>query len=98
MVKTIRRSYLGVFTMLAAIALLCVLATSSVAAPGDTTRVSVDSSGTQANGGSVNASITPDGRYLVIDSDATNLVAGDTNGLADIFVRDLQMGTTERVN
>ena len=39
-----------------------------------------------------------DGSYLVFDSDATNLVPGDTNGMADVFVRDLAAGTTERVS
>src|SRR5262249_31716922 len=32
------------------------------------------------------------------ESDATNLVPGDTNGARDIFVRDRQAGTTERVS
>jgi Tol biopolymer transport system component len=61
------------------------------------TRASVGTSGA-ANGGSSFASISADGRYVAFDSDATNLVAGDTNGTTDIFVRDLQAGTTERVS
>ncbi len=44
------------------------------------------------------ASISADGRYVVFQSDATNLVAGDTNQTSDIFVRDLLTGTTERVS
>src|SRR5262249_47181236 len=37
---------------------------------------------------------TPDGRYVAFVSEASNLVAGDSNGIADVFVRDLQTGTT----
>src|SRR5262245_22104251 len=44
------------------------------------------------------ASITPDGRFVAFMSFADNLVAGDTNGVADVFVRDRLTGTTERVS
>jgi Tol biopolymer transport system component len=54
--------------------------------------------GGPANAKSNWASISADGRYVAFQSDATNLVAGDTNGQPDIFVRDLQAGTTERVS
>jgi Tol biopolymer transport system component len=63
-----------------------------------TTRVNVDSSGAQANNVSQNPSISADGRFVAFTSFATNLVPGDTNGFADIFVRDRQGGTTERVS
>jgi hypothetical protein len=95
MVRTIRRGYFGAVTVLAAMVLLCVLAGSSAASPGDTIRVSVDSSGTQANSDNfltVGSSTSDNGRYVAFASDATNLVAGDTNGRNDIFVRDLQGG------
>ncbi len=69
---------------------------------GTTERVSKNSSGTQANTrlgyGSRNPTISADGRYVAFHSDATNLVAGDTNGSRDVFVRDLQAQTTERVS
>ena len=69
------------------------------AAPGDTTRVSVDSSGNQAqNGDSLRNYISSDGRYVAFSSRATNLVASDTNNSYDVFVRDRQAGTTERVS
>jgi hypothetical protein len=55
---------------------------------GTTERVSVDSTGTQAQGLSSLHTITPDGRFVAFTSFAANLVAGDTNGFADIFVRD----------
>ena len=65
---------------------------------GGTERVSVDSAGTQGNGWSVHASISADGRYVAFDSDATNLVPGDTNGYRDVFVHDRLTGVTERVS
>jgi Tol biopolymer transport system component len=63
-----------------------------------TTRVSVDSSGAEANGASTDPAVSVDGRYIVFTSAATNLVAGDTNGKTDIFLRDTVSGTTVRVS
>ena len=63
-----------------------------------TQRVSVDSGGAQANGDSHLPSISADGRYVAIHSYAYNLVPGDTNGSSDVFLRDRQTGTTERVS
>ena len=71
---------------------------------GTTQRVSVSSAGRQGNGGSglLNGmggpSISADGRYVAFDSEATNLVKGDTNNTADVFVHDRLTGTTERVS
>lgn len=65
---------------------------------GITTRVSTDSNGNQSNGMSFTASISADGRYVTFESYASNLVSGDTNGKADIFVKDLQTGSTTRVS
>ncbi len=65
---------------------------------GTTTRVSVDSGGLQGNAISRSPAINGDGRYVAFRSDATNLVAGDTNGQMDIFVRDTVAGTTTRVS
>jgi Tol biopolymer transport system component len=65
---------------------------------GITTRVSVGSSGAQANGESYAPSISADGRYVAFASDATNLVDGDTNATGDVFVRDITLGTTTRVS
>jgi len=61
-------------------------------------RDSVDSSGAEANGWSELGSISADGRFVAFDSAATNLVSGDTNGAADIFVHDRTTGVTERVS
>ena len=65
---------------------------------GTTERVSLDSGGAQGNGDSLGTSISADGRCVAFASRATNLVAGDTNGWMDAFVRDRQSGTTERVS
>jgi uncharacterized repeat protein (TIGR01451 family) len=53
-----------------------------------TTRVSVDSSGVEANALSYGPSISADGRFVAFGSLANNLVPGDTNGSLDVFVRD----------
>jgi len=66
---------------------------------GTTVRISVADNETQADDGSYDASISPDGRYVAFTSLATNLVGGDdTNSNTDVFVRDLTDGTTTRVS
>ncbi|MEW6744265.1 MAG: hypothetical protein AB1486_16045 [Planctomycetota bacterium] len=67
-------------------------------ATGLTTRVSVDSAANQANGRSLRPSISDDGRYVAFESVADNLVAGDSNGVADVFVHDCLTGATIRVS
>ena len=68
--------------------------------PGEvsTVRVSVRSDCTEADQASAAPSISGDGRYVAFESDADNLVADDTNNKIDIFVHDLQTGTTTRVS
>jgi len=65
---------------------------------GVTERVSVDSSGSEANNNSIDPSISADGRYVAFESLASNLVAGDTNNREDIFVHDRTTGITTRVS
>ncbi len=65
---------------------------------GSTTRVSVSSSGGQSNHDSFEADISDDGRYVVFRSNASNLVADDTNKRFDVFVHDRQSGQTMRVS
>lgn len=67
-----------------------------------TERVSVGSHGVPGNGASyiflAPFSISGNGRFVTFESEATNLVQGDTNELKDVFVRDRQSGTTVRVS
>lgn len=65
---------------------------------GTTTRISVSSTGVQSNGDSTRPKISADGRFAVFESDATNLVSGDTNLLTDVFLRDLVGGVTTRLS
>src|SRR5258706_13563804 len=74
-------------------ALLSGTVPSVSAAQGDLARVSVDSGGAQANGGSTHDQISGDGRFVVFESNATNL-AGGTGGL---FLKDRQTGAVTRV-
>jgi Tol biopolymer transport system component len=62
------------------------------------TRVSVSSTGNQANQDSFTPSISADGRFVAFNSSASNIVPGDTNNENDIFVRDLLTNTTTRVS
>ena len=70
---------------------------------GSTVRVSVASNGKQAGGDRTNTgsnapAISADGRYVAFHSADTNVVPGDTNRTADIFVRDLKAGRTARLS
>jgi len=65
---------------------------------GTTSRVSLDSSGTQADGDSFSPSISTDGRFVAFSSVAGNLVPNDKNGSSDIFVHDRLNEITERVS
>jgi hypothetical protein len=65
---------------------------------GTTIRVSVDSSGREADGDSYSPAISGGGRYVAFYSEASNLVPGDTNGVNDIFVHDVVSGITSRVS
>jgi hypothetical protein len=64
---------------------------------GQMTRVSVGPAGGQANGESFEPSLSADGRFVTFVSLASNLVASDINGTADIFVHDRQTGQTTLV-
>jgi hypothetical protein len=71
-------------------ALLTLVLGTAAAAPASAqiTRLSVSTAGLEANGHSRAPSVSANGRYVAFESTATNLVAGDTNGVSDIFVRD----------
>lgn len=52
----------------------------------------------EPNSSSFNSAISATGRHVAFDSIASNLVAGDTNALGDVFVRDTQTRITRRVS
>jgi len=86
-------------SVLSAVALVLPGPASAVGmATGGTTRVSMSSAGAQANGHSTSTAISANGRYVAFDSEASNLVPGDTNRSQDVFVRDRQNGVTSRVS
>ena len=85
------RRTMGLFAAAAAIVLVGTASGGGPAAGGPSRAV-------QANGASGPAGISADGRYVLFDSTASNLVPGDTNGAQDVFVRDLKTATTERVS
>ncbi|MGZ4148275.1 MAG: hypothetical protein ACXVPL_11290 [Actinomycetota bacterium] len=66
---------------------------------GTTERMSVSSSGRHGNGSSVADALSPDGRYVLFTSAASDLSVGaDTNGVRDVFLRDRRLGITRRVS
>jgi hypothetical protein len=58
--------------------------------------ISKTAAGVQGNGTSGQSRLTTDGRFVVFGSTASNLVTGDTNGIADIFLKDRQTGALTR--
>ena len=65
---------------------------------GITERISISAAGAQGDDGSDWPSISANGRFVAFHSYATNLAPNDTNGYPDVFVRDRQLGITERIN
>jgi Tol biopolymer transport system component len=80
------------------LALVVAAGGSEIVAEQTTERVSVDSAGAPGNHQSIAPAISADGRFVAFASVSSNLVADDTNGFQDIFVRDRRSGTTERVS
>jgi Tol biopolymer transport system component len=97
---SVRGCALGLVAIVSALAFVLLLANDhlSLALPGTTERVSVDSAGNQGNDHSWAAAISAEGRYVAFLSYASNLVPGDSNGVGDVFVHDRQTGITERVS
>lgn len=58
--------------------------------------MSVASSGAQAARGAYEPAISARGRFVAFCSDSRDLVGGDSNGVFDVFVRDLRTGITTR--
>ena len=65
---------------------------------GTTERASVTADGVEGNGDSASVALSGDGRYLAFVSAASNLVIGDGNGVADVFVRDQATGIVQRAS
>src|SRR5882672_7332655 len=76
----------------------CVLLAASNSRAQATVRVSVSSAGAEAHGRSFSPALSADGRYVAFVGEADDLVAGDSNGSKDVFVRDRFAGTTVRVS
>lgn len=90
-----RRFHLLAGTLL----LLSLAAIPSARALGSLQAISVSDPAAAPTGApSILPRVSADGRYVAFVSNATNLVAGDTNGVSDIFVRDTLNGTTTRVS
>ena len=67
---------------------------------GSTKRISVSSTGEQANNNSYMniSSISDDGRFVLFASNASNLVENDTNNARDIFVHDVETAITSLIS
>lgn len=65
---------------------------------GVTVRISAAPNGVQANNNSFSPDISDDGHLVSFVSHASNLVAGDSNGAADVFVHNRLTGLTRRVS
>lgn len=70
---------------------------AATTAAGTILRASSTASGTPADRGSTTCAVSADGRMVLFASDATNLVAGDTNRTADLFLKNLNSGAISRV-
>src|SRR5262245_59811124 len=86
------------FAAILSVGLLIAGVGAAEGATAKTTWVSVGSDGSPGNGFSNAPSISAGGRFVAFQSDASNLVPGDTNGAADVFVRDRASGTTALVS
>ncbi len=79
-----------------ALGVVCCLPTTASATP-STTRASLTSTGAQGMAGSLDGTISADGRFVVFTSSAA-LVPQDTNGKPDVYLRDRATGETIRVS
>jgi len=77
---------------------LLLSATAALGAPQTNSLCSQSSAGTQSNNTSYYSLASADGRYVVFQSDASNLAPGDFNGVQDIYRHDLATGATELVS
>jgi Tol biopolymer transport system component len=87
-----------IWLLLVGLGLLFLIQAGGIAWSQVTERLSVDTTGSDADSGSSNPSTSSNGSYVAFQSDATDLVAGGSNGSMHIFVRDRQTGTTTQVS
>ncbi len=73
-------------------------ALAGASATGAIQLVSANAGNTPGNAGSATCAVSADGRLVLFSSDASNLLAGDTNRTSDLFLKDLQSGSVIRVN
>lgn len=83
-------------TVLAALLLPAALSAAAPQSPAE--RINLTSAGLQTGGFANEAVVSADGRYVAFQSEADDVVAGDSNFSRDVFVRDRLTGTTERVS
>lgn len=95
--STKRRATLAAAALVAALTAGTLPAAFAADAAPRTEGVSVTADGKAADARSSSAAISRGGRFVAFGSEATDLVAGDTNGRSDIFVRDLRTAKTERI-
>ncbi len=96
--KSLPMRVTAVCAVAAALAVTAPTANAHAADPPRTTRVSVGTGGTQADGASTSPQVSANGRYVAFLSNASNLVSGDTNGIYDVFLHDRNTGRTELVS
>ena len=96
-----RWSAAGLVALTAAMVVVVAQSAWSASGSGVTSRVSVASDGRQGNFDSQTfraPAMSADGRFVAFESSASNLVAGDTNGRYDVFVRDRLAGVTRQMS
>jgi Tol biopolymer transport system component len=86
------------WSLLAAAGTIALAAPAAAADVTATERISVAADGTQGDGASLLPSTDAAGHYVVFLSDASNLVAGDTNGHSDVFLRDTRLNTVRLIS
>jgi Tol biopolymer transport system component len=65
---------------------------------GTVTRINTAQDGQEGNNGAGTAKVSADGRYVVFESYASNLVADDANNGIDVFIKDVATGKIERID
>src|SRR5688572_29957719 len=81
------------------IIILSLFVTGSALANPQTQLVSINKDGTAVgNGNSFNPRFSADGRFVAFESGSGDLVANDTNSLDDVFIRDMQTGSTTLIS